>query len=176
MNHSPEESQRIRAHQLKTSFPVRTEFTSIEEFAGLFSQSASNKNIKFIVNHRNSKCVGCGCSGLDCTFKVNAHFKYALNTCIFSRMHLFHSYGSIKVRINLVHLTTAAILANYLNTVRPKDIIHKISTDYGKEIKYITAYKSLIRFKNATRNILNNSYSYLNSLISSLNSESSYGS
>jgi hypothetical protein len=40
MDHSPEKSQRIRAHQLKDSFPVGTEFTSIEEFAGLFSQSA----------------------------------------------------------------------------------------------------------------------------------------
>ena len=83
-------SRKISEIKLSEEFPLGMEFLTISEFDEMFSISALNKGIPFIVKNRNKKSITLGCKEPGCSFRVISRYVISTSKCVIKHMHSFH--------------------------------------------------------------------------------------
>lgn len=84
-------------------------------------------------------------------------------------MNPFHSFSNNISSQSLSNITSSIIQGADWNVIKPRDIMRSVDQDHSQNIRYITAFKSLIRYNLALNNISKDSYSYINSSIFNIN-------
>ncbi|KAF7679696.1 hypothetical protein CDIK_4488 [Cucumispora dikerogammari] len=87
-------------------------------------------------------------------------------------MNTIYSCEAIYARVKIAEVSDIILQSELTDNTSLNNLISLIKRDYEQDVKYITAQKALNSYKLKNKIILNNSYTYINGLISSLKDES----
>ncbi|KAF7687852.1 hypothetical protein CDIK_2951 [Cucumispora dikerogammari] len=74
-------------------------------------------------------------------------------------------------KLCLIHAMKKILASQNSINVKTSGLVQSMSEQAGIRVNYITAYKALESFKQKTKRVLPNSYSYLNSLVRSMDQD-----
>ena len=160
---------KMRSNQLKLELKEGSVFELIQEFIELFTKSAMLKNIFCKIKHRSKKSVALCCNDSSCIFKVNACFTLREQVYRVTKMIPIHTCSRSKMGNHFKPIIKSAIKNSTNCNIIPRDIINTVDHKFNANVKYITAYKAIQKYKCRKGIILNNSYSYIRGLIASFN-------